>query len=154
MSTWRCAVWLLPVALFAGTGLAQVMPRGRAMHQHYDAAKETTIQATVEDTFTGTGRMRGVVWKIKAEDRELTVYLGPASYLEAKKFTVAVGDAVTVTGAPLPNRPDVIVAREVKAGNTVLTLRDKEGRPEWAGPRWRGSRRSGPGWSGPGWRRS
>jgi hypothetical protein len=125
------------VTLFAGVGLAQAMPRGGAVHQHYDAAQETTLQATIVNTFTGTGRMHGVVWKVKAEDRDLTVILGPAAFLEEKKFSVAEGDHVVVTGAPLANRPDVIVAREVKANDSVLTLRDKQGRPEWArGPRW------------------
>ncbi len=133
---WRCAAWLLPVTLFAGVGLAQMMPRAQGMHQHYDAAKETTIHATVENTFTGTGRMRGVVWKVKTEDRELTVILGPASYLEEKKFSAAAGDQVVVTGAPLPNRPDVIVVREVELRGITLTLRDPQGRPLWArGPR-------------------
>ena len=101
------------------------------MHQHYDAAKETTIQATVENTFTGTGRMRGVVWKVKTGDRELAVILGPASYLEEKKFSAAAGDQIVVIGAPLPNRPEVIVAREVRLRGITLTLRDGNGRPLW-----------------------
>jgi hypothetical protein len=112
---------------------AQVGQRGTP--QHYDAAKEVTIQATLENTFTGTGMMRGVVWTVKTEERALTVIVGPAAFLEAKKLAVAVGDRLTVIGAPLPNRPDVILAREVKVGENTLTLRDKQGRPEWAGGR-------------------
>lgn len=56
--------------------------------------------------------------------------VGPASFLEEKKFAVALGDRLTVTGAPLPNRPEVIV---FKVGEITLVLRDKQGRPEWAG---------------------
>jgi hypothetical protein len=75
---------------------AGVMPGGRAAAQHYDPAKEITIQATVQNIATGSGRMHAVVWTARAEDRNPTVFLGPASFvkekMESKKLSVTVGD--------------------------------------------------------------
>ncbi len=62
------------------------------------------------------------------------VRLGPAAFVQSKGFAFAAGDAVTVTGSKISVAGKaVVVAREVRKGGKVLTLRDENGRPLWAG---------------------
>jgi hypothetical protein len=64
----------------------------------------------------------------------MEVVLGPASFVSSKKFEFAKGDRITVTGSKVTtNGQDVVVAREVKKADKVLTLRDAKGFPLWSG---------------------
>jgi hypothetical protein len=57
----------------------------------------------------------------------------------SKHFDFAKGDAITVTGSKVKmGGQDVVIAREIKKGDQVLTLRDARGFPLWYG-RARGS---------------
>jgi sporulation protein YlmC with PRC-barrel domain len=66
----------------------------------------------------------------------LPVYLGPAFYIIGSELSkdFKIGDQVTVSGsqATRDNAP-FMIAINVKRGNEVLRLRDKDGNPEWIG---------------------
>jgi hypothetical protein len=102
----------------------------------YDPAKEITIQGTVEDVISAQrGAMTGVHLKVKTEAETFDVRLGPAWFLDRKKFKFAKGDEISVTGATLTTTAEagqIVIAREVKKGDAVLTLRDAKGFPQWS----------------------
>jgi hypothetical protein len=108
---------------------------------NYDPSKEITIQGTVEDVLTAqTGNMPGVHLTVKAENKNYDVRLGPAWYVQEKQFTFAKGDKISVIGSPLAAQPgsaaEVMIARQVKKGDSVLELRNASGFPNWSrGPR-------------------
>ncbi len=118
-------LWVMGVmAVLAVTSAAQ---RAR----HYDPTTETTATGTVTDVVqvTHQGRSPGTHLKLKTGSGPVTVQLGPTSYLESQKASFAKGDQVTVTGSQVNK---AIIAREVKKGDSTLTLRDKQGIPKWA----------------------
>jgi hypothetical protein len=54
-------------------------------------------------------------------------------YLETEGFTIAKGDMVEVTGSLVSSEDDTyMIAREVKKGDRLLRLRNKEGIPLWS----------------------
>lgn len=76
---------------------------------------------------------------LRSEAGVQDVHLGPSAFVSSKKFEFAKGDAITVTGSKVKLAgQDAILAREIKKGSQVLTLRDAKGFPLWAG-RGRGS---------------
>ena len=64
----------------------------------------------------------------------MEVDVGPASFVSSKNVTFAKGDALTVVGSKVTMAGQVVViAREIKKGEQVLTLRDAKGFPLWSG---------------------
>jgi len=127
---------ILGLVLVVGmaTVAAQGM-KGKAA-QRYDAAKEITIQGTVEDiTAGGRGMMAGTHITVKTEDKNYVVALGPTWFLDEKKFAIAKGDQVELTGAPYRMMMVDLIARKIKTGEVSLELRDTNGMPLWAGHR-------------------
>ncbi len=60
------------------------------------------------------------------------VKLGPKSFLEQRKFQVAVGDSLEVAGFRYIERgKKVLLAMEVRKTGERLVLRGKTGRPTW-----------------------
>jgi DNA/RNA endonuclease YhcR with UshA esterase domain len=100
----------------------------------YNPATETTVQGTVEEVKTVTGRhgWNGTHLTLKTGDKTIDVHLGPASFLKEKGLSLAKGDAVEVTGSKTEfGGSEAIIAREVKKGGETLTLRDAQGIPQW-----------------------
>jgi hypothetical protein len=124
-------------ALTAASAFAQG-PRSRA--RIYDPATEATIKGTVEQiTQPSRGQMSGTHLFVKTENATVEVALGPSSFVSSKGFSFAKGDAVEVTGSKVTvSGKEYVIAREVTKDGKTLTLRDKNGVPEWAG---RGGRR-------------
>jgi len=109
----------------------------------YDPTTETTIKGNIEQvTQPSRGQMAGMHLFVKTDERTTEVALGPSAFVGGKWFSFAKGDAVEVTGSKLTlSGKEYIIAREVVKDGKTLTLRDKNGIPEWAGLR--GSRRGG-----------
>lgn len=104
----------------------------------YNTLTEATVRGTVEEvrTITGPRGWNGTHLTLNTDSGSLDVHLGPASFLKKKGFEFAQGDQIEVTGSKVAFQDqDAILAREVKMGEKVLTLRDNEGVPEWAGKR-------------------
>ena len=64
----------------------------------------------------------------------IEVHVGPASFVSSKNATFTKGDALTVVGSKVTMAgKEVVIAREIKKGDQVLTLRDAKGYPLWSG---------------------
>lgn len=128
-------------AMVAAAGLASAHHMHHHMHQGrmgmpaYDSAKEITIEGTVAEVQTGSGMMMGVLAQVTtAPEKTMTVFLGPARFLERQKFSVTKGDELKITGAPIERAGrEFFLAREVRKGDVTLVLRDTRGMPKWAG---------------------
>lgn len=125
------------VASFAAPLAAQ---RGMGMRMgpmHYDASTEATMAGTVMEVkqIPAGGRgSGGVHLKFGAPEGEFEVHVGPAAYVASRNFTFTAGDALTVTGSKTTiDGRNVILAREIRKGDQVLTLRNAEGFPLWSG---------------------
>jgi len=102
----------------------------------YNPASETTVKGTVEEVKTiSRGRgWGGTHLDLKTESGTFDVHLGPSGFLKKQNFKFAKGDQIEVTGSKVKYQGhDAIIAREVKIGAKVLTLRDAQGIPEWSG---------------------
>ena len=141
MKTNICAALAAAVVLLSPPSvvLAQTTagrgPMGRGMAMHYDVAAETTLSGTVEDVKSmasprnGAGGLHLIV---RTDNGTQEVAVGPAWFVTSKHFEFAKGDAVTVTGARTTVAGTaIVIAREVKKGEQVLTLRDAKGIPLW-----------------------
>ncbi len=108
------------------------MDGGRA----YNPATEITVKGTVDEVneFSQRGGARGIHVRLKTNQGTLDVRLGPSGFLAAKGLTVEKGDHIEVTGSKVTyNQVEAVLARVVKKGDTVVTLRDPDGVPLWAG---------------------
>jgi hypothetical protein len=71
----------------------------------------------------------------------LSVLVGPQWFIDEQKMKLAAGDTVEIKGVKASRGRDIFIAAEIKKGREVMTLRDENGRPAWAG--WRqGEKRS------------
>lgn len=128
----KTLVALFALSLCAAAAWAQGgPPRGS---RNYNPATETTVQGSVQEVVT-TGR-QGVHVVLKTASETLEVHLGPVWYLSQNQFAVAKGDAIEVTGSRVKfGETEAVIARQVRKGDQVLTLRDAQGIPLWAGSR-------------------
>ena len=135
---------LKSVSLAAGTLLltatfAAAQGPGAGSHMRmYDPATETSINGTIEEVkHIARGRMiTGTHLMVKTGEESAEVILGPANFINSKGFSFAKGDSIEVTGAKLTvNGAGYIIAREVVKDGKTLTLRDKDGQPQWSGMR-------------------
>jgi hypothetical protein len=136
MKTSKCKA-LLVAGMLSLTWFASAQTKAGAWR--YDAANEVSIRGTVDEVLTTQrGNMIGVHLKVKTEDTVFDVRLGPAWLLEKQKFTFSNWDQIVANGAAVPDKSgQVMIAREVRKGDTVLVLRDVKGFPRWSGGRGR-----------------
>jgi DNA/RNA endonuclease YhcR with UshA esterase domain len=116
-------------------GLAQGGMGQRRQVPKYNPSTEVTVKGTVGEVKEVTGRRgwAGTHLTLKTENETLDVHLGPASFLAEKKFKLAKGDQIEVTGSKIKYEgADALLAREVKKGNQTLTLRNAQGIPQWS----------------------
>ena len=135
--------FLLTAALAAQGPSPRMMER---MGRMYNPSTETNIKGTVEEVKTiQHGRMMtGTHLIVKTGDATQEVMLGPSNFVSSKGFTFAKGDSVELIGSKVTmTGQDYIIAREITKDGKTLTLRDKNGVPEWAGMG-RGMGRGGP----------
>jgi hypothetical protein len=112
---------------------------GGAYGRMYDTKTVETITGVVEKvemTMPMRGMSYGVHLAVKSEKGTFDVHLGPGWYIENQDVKIMPGDKVEVTGSKIifRNKP-AIIAAEVRKGDEVLRLRDRNGVPVWAG--WR-----------------
>jgi hypothetical protein len=125
---------VLTILVLALTGLTAGLYAQRGPARLYDGtamAFDGTIEKVVQSKHM---HMTGVHLLIKSQNETLEVHLGPAAFLAEKNATFREGDAVSVIGWRAP-RSDrfFVIAREVKKGDQVLTLRNEQGVPLWSG---------------------
>ena len=81
----------------------------------------------------------GIHLELKTEgEPNVDVHLGPAWFIENQDTKILAGDRIQVKGSrtKIEGKP-VLIASELRKNEDVLTLRDADGRPVWAG--WRRS---------------
>jgi hypothetical protein len=105
----------------------------------YDPKTVETVSGEVERVdkiTTMKGMSAGVHLVLKTDKGPVSVHLGPAWYIENQDVKVQTGDSVEITGSGITfeGKP-AIIAKEVKKGDQVLSLRDDNGYPAWSG--WR-----------------
>jgi len=101
----------------------------------YDKATEATLKGPIQevkvvDTPSG---IRGTHLMLKDGKQMIEVFTGPTVFLEHQNFPLAKGDAVEVIGSRVTvNGTSALLARQIRKGDTILLLRDENGRPVWA----------------------
>ena len=98
--------------------------------------KPMTITGKVSRVLTETLQDKmhpGMAILVDTKDRgQVRVHLGPVWYLERQEFDLEVGQEVTVKGICLEEKGETrLIAAQVTVGDSVLLLRDAEGRPMW-----------------------
>jgi hypothetical protein len=75
----------------------------------------------------------GMAIFIDTKDKgQVRVHLGPVWYLERQEFNLEPGQEVQVQGICMEEKGETrLIAAQVTVGNSVLLLRDPEGRPMW-----------------------
>ena len=113
--------------------------RGQNRMPRYDTSTEITVKGVIENVDSHIGRMgwNGTHLVVKVEADTLTVHVGPSAYIEQKGFSFAQGDQIEVIGSKIKfEGSDIIVARVIRKGDKVLTLRNEQGIPAWSRGRW------------------
>ncbi|WP_129125376.1 ubiquitin family protein [Geomonas oryzae] len=110
-----------------------------AYQRLYDPAKVETLSGEVVRVETMPARKgpgSGIHLQLKTDQGTIPVHLGPSWFVERLDERIAKGDRVEVKGSRITfDGKPAIIAAEVKKGKEVLTLRDANGVPVWAG--WR-----------------
>ena len=127
-------------------GAVLVSAQGPGPHKGmriYNPTTETTLNGTIETVTEGArGQMMGTHLTVKTAEGAREVMLGPTQFIASKHFSFAKGNSVKVTGSKVNmGGSEYVVARQVAKDGKTLTLRDKAGKPEWAG---KGMGRKGP----------
>lgn len=87
------------------------------------------------DTVTPlTGMSNGVHLSVKTAQETIAVHLGPEWFVERLDTQLSKGDTVEVKGSrvTISGNP-VIIAAEIKKGDSLLLLRNEAGVPVWSG---------------------
>ena len=109
----------------AVTRQASTGPRAMA----YTASRETVVQGTITEYQEAASTAPiGAHAKVQTTGGIVDVHLGPASYLKARRFSLAVGDAVRFVGVAATGKMgSVFLARTVERGGETLILRSPRG---------------------------
>ncbi len=91
-------------------------------------------------TLKGTLIEEGHEWSLRNENGIYDLHLGPSNYRDDKEFVLTDGGNATVSG--FVHGKDMAVT-VIETGGESVTLRDKTGRPAWAGTRFSKGDRSG-----------
>lgn len=102
----------------------------------FDPSTITSVTGTVlgerrRDLGKGT---RSVHLILKVDEDQVSVHLGPDSWVDGQAVKFAKGDQVTVRGSRFDYDARYgLIAQSVTRGDVTLTLRDAAGKPAWAG---------------------
>ena len=134
----KCAKSVAPsvptLALAAAMAMNFIVPAKAANDPIYNPS--TTMQvsgviAAVSD-IPGGQALEGVHVLVRLKNGSFDVYLGPRSFLNFLKTNLVAGDGIEVIGSRVnTGKTDVLLARQVYAGNAILTLRDVSGAEVW-----------------------
>lgn len=124
---------------FSGT-LSNALPPIEEIEKMYSPESVVTVRCSVDEVGKVyqvwgpiKGKTYGVHLEVKTNTESLTVYLGPAWYVEKQNFTISKDDTIHVKGCKkVFEGESFIVAEEIRKGDMVLKLRDADGTPVWA----------------------
>ena len=71
---------------------------------------------------------------INTDKETIEVHVAPSWYLADQDFEITTKDNIVIKGSRInvDGKP-AIIAREIKKGDRILVLRDKNGVPLWSG---------------------
>jgi hypothetical protein len=139
----RLLAWVLAIAalslFFAPSAATQPQmgssPMRGSPQRLYDRDTVETItgEVTAIERVGTRGRgMGGVHLQVMTEAGSMSVHLGPAWYLGQQELQLQAGDEVEVTGSRVVwDDEPMMIAAEIRRGDQVLTLRDRDGFPVW-----------------------
>jgi hypothetical protein len=127
------------VLSLAAAGIPGVAVAQSGTGRNYNPATEATITGTVDSVThvpsQGPGGT-GLHLVLAASSGTIDVHVGPASFVASKNMTLAKGDTLTVVGSKVTlSGQAVLIAREIRKADQLLTLRDANGLPLWSGGR-------------------
>jgi hypothetical protein len=117
--------------------LAQpVRGRGSQYQRMYNPQTVETLRGEVvgiENIPSKQGSSGGIHLRVQTQTEEISVHLGPAWYLDTQDIKIELKDNIEVKGSRVPfaGQP-ALIAAEVKKGDRVLVLRDRNGIPVWS----------------------
>lgn len=130
---WMSIVFGVTILAVTTVAYARQGPGGR----NYNPATETTVTGTVQEVqnIPSSGKGGGGIHLVfSTEGGPVEVHVGPARFADSKGFTFAKGDTLTITGSKVTmDGARVLIARAIKKGDQVLTLRNASGIPLWSG---------------------
>ena len=110
-------------------------PSARASALSDQTAKLQTVEGKVAevDYLSGATADSGMVEiRVQVAGQAKLVRLAPAGFLRQSGLQIREGDAIAVKGYPVTGMDgDLIVATDIRKGDTALSLRDARGRPVW-----------------------
>lgn len=102
----------------------------------YDPATVVTMSGVVlgEQRVDAAKGQKGVRLVLKTGDQQVSVHLGPDTWVDRQKLKIAKGDEVTVKGSKFTYDDKFgLIAQSVTRGSETLVLRDAAGKPAWGG---------------------
>jgi hypothetical protein len=133
------AVTAMLAAVAFAQGMGEGWGRNAQYHRLYDPETVETLSGEVTKVATFApmrGMRQGVHLLLKTDNETVSIHLGPRWFIENQDVQIEKGDMLKVKGSRITfNEKPAIIAAEVQKGEEVLTLRDKDGFPMWAG--WR-----------------
>ncbi len=127
---WLCLAALLfvPSALFAAKG---TQPDQTPRYDTQTVKDFTGVVVGVREDDQNAA-LPGIHLSVREDQETYDVYLAPVSFLKLFDVEFAKGDQVQVNGSRVKCGNDtVILAKEVRRGETTVYLRDESGKPFW-----------------------
>ena len=134
-NAWKFFLASVLVSILTATIVFAQRTDQRRGQPRYDTATEATVTGTVQEVkqVSGSTGWSGTHLILDSHAGVFDVHLGPSAFLAEKGFSFAKGDQIEVTGSKVKyEAADALIAREVKKGDKVLTLRDAKGYPVWS----------------------
>jgi hypothetical protein len=106
---------------------------------HYDTKMETHFEGKVTaiNNFRGVSILNPCTFiTISNAGVRSVFFLGPRDFIARNEFKLAVGDMVSITGAPATDfrKRSIILTRLIRNNSMLLTLRDEAGDVLWMKP--------------------
>jgi len=132
------SILLLLAALVPGPVLAQAesSTAKKGAKVKFDPSQVTTVTGTVlGDQRVDHGKgAKSVRLVLKVGEEQVSVHLGPDTWLDHQKLTFAKGDQVTVKGSKFTYEGKYgLIAQSVTRAGETFVLRDAAGKPIWSG---------------------
>lgn len=130
---------LLLAALAPAPALAETTPPGGKGpgKARFDPATVVTVTGKVlgEQRVDHGKGPKAVRLVLKVGDEQISVQLGPDSFVDGQKVRFAAGDEVTVKGSKFTYAGGSkfgLIAQSVTRGNDTVTFRSAKGKPAWS----------------------
>jgi hypothetical protein len=138
MKSKKLILFIILIALSAADAYSQVA-RGPDSNDNmvYAVNKVETIPGqvrSIENIYSLNNTSYDIQMIIYTVNGDISVHLGPTSYLVDQNLKISVNDNVIVTGSRMNYLGNfAIIAKDVTKDGQVLKLRDENGNPLWLG---------------------